>query len=304
MEKKFKIKNKTWFLLVTLVPAFGFYCLFTLSPNLLSIYYSFLEWDGITEKIFVGLENYRIMLTDPYVIRGIKNSLLIMVITMSITMALAILLAFAITNTKFRENNFYRALFYFPNVIPMVMTALLWSFIYDGDMGLLNGVLELFNSDLAGKYWLADKSVALYCIMVPMIWCNVGFHMIIIINAMTTIPQSLYEVAIIGGASMFQKMRYITLPLIRETLVTCGVFLILGSFNNFEIIMLMTQGGPGGSTSNLAMYMYNLAFAGKNAGVAVKMYGYSSAIGILLMVILMTLRGIFAKLTKGESVEF
>lgn len=289
--------------MITLIPAFTFYSIFTLWPNLLSVYYSLLEWNGVTEAKFVGLKNFVKMCSDRYVQKGLLNSLEILVITVPLTILIGLILAFALTNTKFRENKFYQALFYFPNIMPVVVVALLWSFIYDGDMGMLNGVLGFFTSRFDGNFWLADKSTALICIMIPMIWCNVGYHMVIYINAMMAVPESLYEFAIMEGATMLQKMRYVTLPLIRETLVTSATFLILNAFNSFELILLTTGGGPNGSTNTLSMYMYNVAF-GKQTGIPTRMYGYASAIGMLLMVIMMIIRGIMGQFTKAESVQY
>lgn len=297
-------RRKLGFLLVTLVPAFVFYIIFTLYPNLMSAYYSLLEWNGIADPKFIGLKNFITLLTDDFVWRGLLHNLLIMIVTVPITILLALLLAFALTNTRFRENKFYQALFYMPNIMPILVVALLWSFIYDGDMGLLNGLLHLVTDNFSGKYWLADKSTALICIMIPMIWCNVGFHMIIYINAITAIPDSLYEVATLEGATMRQKMWHVTVPLIRETLITSATFLILNAFGNFEIVMLMTNGGPGGATNTLSLYMYHLAFGGKNEGITSHMYGYSSAVGIVLTILLIIIRFLMEKFSSREAVQY
>ncbi len=305
MKRRKKMESrKICFLLITLGPAFVFYIIFTLWPNLMSAYYSFFEWNGIEKMKFVGLNNFVTLVKDGFVWRGLGYSILIMIIVVPVTMVLALLLAFALTNMKFRENKFYKALFYMPNIMPVMVVALMWSFIYDGNMGLMNGLLGVFTDQFNGKFWLADKSAALICIMIPMIWCNVGFHMIIYMNAITAIPDSLYEVATLSGATMLQKMRYITIPLIRETLITSATFLILNAFGNFEIIMLMTNGGPSGCTNTLSLYMYNLAFGSQNERFSTRMYGYSSAVGMVLTALLIVIRLIMEKLNREESVQY
>lgn len=299
--KKIK-KQKLIFLLVTLVPAFLFYFLFTLWPNILSVYYSVLDWNGVSSPKFVGWKNFVNLASDRYLWIGLKNSIIIFLVMVPATMIIGLLLAFALTNTKSRANTMYQTLFYFPNIIPVVVIALLWSFIFDGDMGLLNGILGLFTSRFDGHFWLAYKSSALICIIVPMIWCNVGFHMIIYINAMKSIPTSLYEVATLEGASLGQKLIYISLPLIRTTLITSATFLILNAFRTFEIIMLMTNGGPSGSTYTLAMYMYVHTFG--STGAATHRYGYASAIGLVLMAVTLGIKIVMDRITKAEEVQY
>lgn len=306
--KRKKIEpRKLGFIIATLIVPFSFYLVFGLWPNAKSLWYSLLKWDGILPSVYVGLDNFRIALKDPYVWTGLKNSLLIMVITVPVNTALSLLLSFAIVDSDFKENKVYKLLFYFPNIIPTVMIAMLWSFVYDGDMGLLNGVLKLIAPASVGKYWLADKNIAIYCLMLPMIWGGVGGALIIYLNAMTAIPTSLYETCQLEGATKFQKLWYVTLPLIKGTIITNVTFGILGAMQTFELIMLMTGGGPSGSTNTVSMYMYNLAFTGNNVaggtGLA-RMYGYAAAVGTILMVVLIGLRFITEKVSKYEAVEY
>lgn len=297
--------RKLGFLFVTLALPFTFFLVFGLYPNLVSLWYSLLQWDGILPQVFVGLNNFKVAMTDPYVWNGLKNSLLIMVCTVPLQMVIALLLSFGIVDSDFKEKNVYKLLFYFPNIIPSVMIAMLWSFVYDGDLGLLNGLLKLINPSEAGKFWLADKDIALYCLMLPMIWGGVGGQLIMYLNAMTAIPSSLYETCQLEGATKLQKLWYVTLPLIKGTLITSGTFCILGAMQTFELIMLMTGGGPSGSTSTVAMYMYNLAFTGSNTGsISSRMYGYASAVGTILMIVLMGTRLILERVSKYEVIEY
>lgn len=305
MKNKKVDKRKMGFLLVTIGPAFVFYCLFTLWPNLMSAYYSLLEWNGVSEPKFVGLNNFVTLLSDDRVWRGLTINVIILFVTVPTVVLVALLLAFALTNTRFRENKFYKVLFFFPNILPIVVVALLWSFIYDGDMGLLNWLLGKFTSRWDGNFWLANKGTALFCVMIPMIWCKVGFNMILYINAMQTIPVSLYEVAALEGATSLQKFRLVIVPLIRENVVVSAVFLMLGAFRDFDLILLTTNGGPGGTTTTLGLYMYSLAFGQSGAGTnTVHLYGYASAVGMLLMAVLVVLKAVMDKFTKAESVQY
>lgn len=304
MKKKID-RRKLGFLLIALAPAFVFYVLFTLWPNILSVYYSLLDWNGISEAKFVGLKNFADLLSDRYLWTGLSVSLTICAVTVPLTMLIGLVLAYALTNTRSKLGTFLQTLFYFPNIIPIVVIALLWSFIFDGDMGLLNALLGIFTSKFEGKYWLAYKSTALLCVMAPIIWCNVGFHMIIYINAMKSIPPSMYEAATLAGASPWQKLRYVTLPLIQTTLLTSATFLILNAFRTFEIILLMTNGGPNGSTSSLAMYMYVQAFGNVGVGgYSVRRYGYAAAVGMVLMLVTLAVKFVMDRCVKREDVQY
>jgi len=212
------------------------------------------------------------------------------------------MLAYLIANKNYAENKLYRILFFFPNIIPVVLLALLWAFIYDGDIGLLNQILKIFGIDVGGKYWLADPKLAIWALMIPLIWSGVGFSVIIYINAMAAIPKSLYETATLEGATHFQKLRMITFPLISGAVKVTYIFLILSAFKNFDVIMLMTDGGPANATETVGLYIYHMAFGATLRGT--KHFGYSSALGMILCIFFVVFKLVLEKVFKDPEVQY
>lgn len=295
-----KASTQKWmFLALAIVPPFGGYLLFTLFPNLLSVYYALLDWDGLTEAEFVGLRNLTAALQDEYVWRALGHNVLFMVTVPVLVVLISLILAYLVTNKSYRENGFLKLLFFFPNVLSIVVVALLWAFIYDGTYGLLNGALRQIGIDIGNFYWLGSEKTAIWALIPPWVWGGVGLYVIIFVNAMTAIPKSLYESAIIEGAGHMTRLFRITLPLIMPVVRVSALFLVVGSLKTFELILIMTNGGPSGSTDVIGLYIFNLAFGKEYIN-----YGYASAVGMVLFVILVAAKLLTDKLFPNRGVEY
>ncbi len=293
--------QKAIFLFIVVAPAFAAYVLFTLYPNALSIYYSFLDWDGIGAKTFIGWDNYIRLFEDPFILRALKHNLILLVTVIPLTLMISLILADLLVNRAFAENSFYKVLYFFPNVLSLVVIALVWSFIYDGTFGLLNGLLRVFG--LGGEHnWLGSKSTALLSMIPLYVWCYVGFYVVIFMNAMQGIPKSLYESAILDGITHMQRFTKITLPLLSGVIRVGTIFLMLSVIKGFEYMFIMTKGGPGGSTDVISLYMFNLAFGGLNLGQHI--YGYASTIGMMIFVLLVGLKLVVDKFFAKDSIEY
>jgi len=293
-------KTQKWiFLTIAIVPPFGGYLVFTLFPNLLSVYYSLLDWDGFTDATFVGLSNFVTAFQDKYVWRALTHNLWFMLTVPFLVVFISLILAYLITNKSYRENGFLKVLFFFPNVLSTIVVALLWAFIYDGTYGLLNGLLGLFGIDTGNFYWLGNERTALAAIIPAWVWSGVGLYVIIFANAMLAIPKSLYEAAILEGAGHMDRLFRITMPLVMPVVRVGILFLVVGTLKSFEIILILTNGGPFGSTDVIGLYMFNLAF-----GDEYRNYGYASAVGMILFVILVSAKLITDKLFPNKGVEF
>jgi len=310
ISKAFRHRKKTdkqtlTFVLMTITPAFAGYLIFALFPNVLSAYYSLLEWDGISKPKFIGFNNYIQMFKDRFVYNALSHNLILMIFVPAATVLIAVFAADLLITRSFRENAFYKVLFFFPNVLSSVIIALLWSFIYDGSFGLLNAALKVIGIDVGRMYWLGDERFALVCVMIPMIWSAVGFYLIIFMNAMSTIPKSLYEAAVLDGISNIRRLFQITLPLISGVICVAAIFLFLGMLKGFELIMIMTAGGPAGATDVISMYMFSYAFGGVYSGGARgSNYGYASTIGMFLFVVLLIVKLAIDRFFKNKPVEF
>ncbi|MFD0714471.1 carbohydrate ABC transporter permease [Paenibacillus sp. GCM10027626] len=291
--------QKRLFILLATTPAFGGYILFTLYPNLLSVYYSLLSWDGITEPIFVGLDNFKQIFYDHYVWRALWHNLLFMFTIPPLTIFISLVLAYLLANKSYRLGSIYKVLFFFPNVLSTVVISILWAFIYDGSFGLLNAGLRLIGIDVGKWYWLGEKGTALWAIIPPSVWGGVGFYFVIFLNAMSTIPKSLYESAVLEGANHIDRLFRITIPLLMPIIRISAIFLMLGIFKGFENVLILTNGGPSGSTEVIGLYMFNIAFGDNTHN-----YGYASAIGMLLFVILVLAKLAIDKFTANREAEY
>ncbi|MEF3310931.1 sugar ABC transporter permease [Paenibacillus sp. GYB004] len=291
--------QKTMFLILAIVPTFGGYLLFGLYPNLMSVYYSLLDWNGINEPKFIGLQNFVSMFQDKYVWRALLHNLFYMATVPLLVISISVFLAYLLTNKKYKGTPFLKVLFFFPNVLPTVVVALIWAFVYDGSFGMLNELLKLIGIDMNGFYWLGDTRTALAAIVPPYVWAGVGLYVIIFINAMTTVPKSLYESAVLEGAGSMTRLFRITLPLMAPIIRVSAIFLVLGAIKSVDMVLIMTRGGPSGSTDVIGLYMFNMAF-----GEDVRNYGYASAIGMFLFVILVSAKLAIDKLLPNRSYEY
>jgi N-acetylglucosamine transport system permease protein len=302
---KSKLENykfqKSLFVFLAVAPAFMGYLIFTLYPNAMSIYYSLLKWDGISVPEFIGLKNYVTMISDRYVWRALAHNLILMVAVPPLTIIIALALSYVLSFRAFKGASFYKILYYMPNVLSSVVIAILWSFIYDGGFGLINAVLKLIGIDLGNYYWLGHKNTALLCMVAPSVWSGVGLYVVVFTNAMCSIPKSLHESAILDGASHFTRFSKITVPLISGVTRISTLFILVGSLKGFETIMVLTNGGPEGATDVIGLYMFNLAFGAEQS---IHLYGYASAIGMFLFVILVGVRIVIDKFYAKETVEF
>jgi len=295
-----KANTQKWiFLFVAIVPPFGGYLLFTLFPNILSVYYALLDWDGLTDATFVGLSNFITAFQDKYVWRALTHNLIFMITVPLFVIIISLLLAYLITNKTYKENKFLKVLFFFPNVLSTVVVALLWAFIYDGSYGLLNGLLKFVGINIGNFYWLGNEGTALMSIIPAWVWGGVGLYVIIFANAMLAIPKSLYEAAILEGAGHMRRLFMITMPLVTPIIRVSALFLVVGTMKGFEIILIMTNGGPYGSTDVIGLYMFNLAF-----GEEYRNYGYASAVGMILFVILITAKLLIDKFVPNKGYEY
>lgn len=291
--------QKYIFLALAIIPPFGGYLLFTLFPNILSVYYSMLDWDGLTDSTFVGFSNFITAFQDQYVWRALTHNLIFMVTVPLFVVLISLLLAYLITHKSYRENGFLKVLFFFPNVLSTVVVALLFAFVYDGTYGLLNAMLKLIGIDMGNFYWLGSDKTALAAIIPAWVWGGVGLYVIIFANAMLAIPKSLYEAAILEGAGHMTRLFRITIPLVSPIIRVSALFLVVGTMKGFEIILIMTNGGPYGATDVIGLYMFNLAF-----GEEYRNFGYASAVGMILFVILVTAKLLMDKFLPNRGYEY
>ena len=278
----FVLPGLVWFVLIAIIPIFQ------------SFGYSFLKWDGISRPEFVGLKNYIRIFSDGVFYKAVLNSLLLafasVFLQLPFSMALALVLAKGV-----KGENAYRTIFFIPVIISSMIIAQMWMKVYHPEYGLLNTFLR--NAGLEGwqKQWLADGRWALIAVFVPMIWQYIGYHMLLFYSAAKGTSPDIKEAAKVDGASEFQIAVKIIIPMIVPMIKASVLFAIIGSLKSFDLIYILTRGGPLHATEVPTMLMYTEIFTSNR-------YGYASAMALLIiaecLIFTLLVQTIFGKVSK------
>ena len=288
-------REKNLFILVCLLPALILFFTFLIYPTIQVFRMSMFKWGGFSNnQQFVGLDNFKILWQDENFFRTIQNTILLIVVVTLFTVVLAVLFAAILSTEKIRGNNFFRIIFYIPNILSIVVIAGIFAAIYDPKAGLLNGVLpEAWN-----KLWLGDQSIVIYSLAFALIWQAIGYYMVMYMAGMANIPASLYEAADLDGAGKIGKFFNVTLPLIWNSIRTTLTFFIISTINlSFLLVQILTDGGPDGSTEVFLSYMFKQAYTNSS-------YGYGMAIGVVVFIFSFGLSGIVSHITKRDILEY
>ncbi|MBC7624819.1 MAG: sugar ABC transporter permease [Aeromicrobium sp.] len=259
-----------------LVPACVVLATFVLYPALKAVYLSFTNFNMIREAEFVGFANYINVWRDPFFWAALKNTLLYMVIVVPVLVVAPIFLA-ALVNKHIPGIAFIRAAIYLPVITSLVISGLIWKWVYE-EQGILNYVLLASGITTDPVAFLTDPANALFSVMAVTIWSGMGYYMVIYLAGLQSIPRHLYEVAEVEGVSAWQQMIHITIPLLRPSIAVVTVMSSIAAMKVFEEVYVMTQGGPMDSTKTLVYYLYESAFSEFEMG-------YASAIGVVLFVL-------------------
>lgn len=238
---------------------------FAVIPLLMSFGISFHSWDGIASSMkFVGIDNYIDQITDPNFRKALMNTLIYSVMFIPLDLILALLLAIAVQ--KIKGKSFYRLFYFMPVVTGSVSVGVIWTWIMNGDFGLLNNLLAAVG--IEGPNWLADPKIVLFSIVIVSVWWNVGYNMVLLLAGLQNIPQVYYEAAEIDGANKWNAFRHITLPMLSPTLFFVLIMTIISSFQVFDQAFVMTQGGPMKASYTLVYHIYQSAFVEFKMGSA------------------------------------
>ena len=259
-----------------LLPAFIIFSSVVIAPTIYSFYLSFFSWNGIGEKTFVALDNYlNLFFYFFFFLTALKNNFVWILLTIVFTVSLSLMLA-VVLNRSFKGRVVYRAIFYVPYMLSWVVVGVIWKWMYNPNMGFINEFLEMIGLESLKVSWLSEPKIALYCVYFAALWQGVGQPMILFLSGLQTIPTDILEAATIDGASRVKAFFYITIPMLKETFVVVFATLIIAAMKLYDIIKVMTGGGPGNATETLATYMYSQTFMynnfGKGSAVASTMF--------------------------------
>ena len=265
-----------------------------LLPVIQAIYFSFYKWNGLGPmQDFIGLDNYRRLLNDGVFLRALSNNLVIVVLSAVVQLPLALALALLIRQ-NLRGRTVFRVIFFLPYVLSEVVSGVIWTFIYNPQTGLLNAVLKAVIPGFQPQGWLGEPKLVLLALFVVISWKYFGLHLILYMAGLQNIPAELEEAALIDGASGGQVLRHVTIPLLAPT-VRLTIFLsVLGALQIFDLVWVMTTGGPVNASETMATYLYKFGFQRFALG-------YGSAIAVMLFVICFGFSVIYQRLVMRRD---
>ncbi|WP_101842109.1 carbohydrate ABC transporter permease [Halobacillus sp. Marseille-P3879] len=292
-------KQKYTFLAFCLVPTFIMFSIFTLYPLFSGLYYSFFEWSGASQdKTFIGFDNYIKLFNDSIIPRTIYHDYFLVATKVVGIMVLALFFAVALTQLKIKEAPFYRIVFFFPNIMSVVVIGILWAFIYNPSMGLVNSGLEAIGLETWTRAWLGNEDWALASLVLPSVWAGIGLFMLMLMGGIANVSKSYYEAAEIDGANEWQQFWKVTLPLVWPQIKISILYIVITTLNgSFIIVQIMTGGGPNNSTHVMGSYLYQQAFRQYD-------FGYGATIGVMILIISLVTVLILQFLMRRERVEY
>ena len=251
---------------------------FVLAPCVWAIALSFYKSDGINPAIFTGFRNYGKMLDDPVVWISFRNTFYYVAGTVPVSIILSFYIAIILNEKWFKGRSVMRTVYFLPVVVAMVAVAFVWQWLYNPSFGIINRLLQLLG--LPPQIWLGDPCLAMPCIILVSVWKGLGFFVIIYLAGLQGIPSMYYEAASLDGASRWQQIRHVTRPLLFPTTCFLTIMGVIGGFQVFEQVYVMTRGGPVNATRVVLYYLWEKGFDSLELG-------YASAIAVLLFVVVL-----------------
>lgn len=277
-----------------IAPNFIGFAIFTFGPIIFALFLSFFEWDGSNPMEYIGLDNFIRMWKDTRVRTAFINTILYALGSVPLTLVCSLGLA-VVLNQKIKGRNFFRTISFFPYVASLVAVAAVWNMIFSPTNGPINEILRALGVADPPR-WAADKDWAMITVIFFSVWKQMGYYMVIFLAGLQGISEELYEAAELDGANTWQKFRNVTIPQLQPITFFVLMMLTINSFKVYDIIYMITQGGPGTSTLVLVYEIYNTAFRNWDLG-------YSSAISILLFLLVLVVTVLQVRGQRGFAKE-
>jgi raffinose/stachyose/melibiose transport system permease protein len=275
-----------------LAPAFILFLVFMVYPIFRSVYFSLFDWNGLGPAVdFVGIGNFKQILSDKVFMRAVGDCFLIVVLSLVTQLPLALALAIMV-GRDLPGRAFFRAVFFMPYVISEVITAIIWAGLFNADpsRGLINALLILIPG-VQPQGFLSDIHQVMMCVFIVLTWKYFGLHMLLYMAGLQNIPKEIEEAALIDGANRWQMFQNVTIPLLSGTIRTTIYLSVLGSLTQFNLVWIMTRGGPVNASEFMATYMYRFAFVRF-------MLGYGSAVALVMLLICLAFSVAFLRLAR------
>ncbi|MEO8107606.1 MAG: sugar ABC transporter permease [Actinomycetes bacterium] len=284
------------------------YAVFVIGPFVQAFYYSMTDWTGVSPEFhFIGLQNFRQLMSDSLFLRALRNNGVLLVVLPPAVILPALFFAFLLNVggrgsgagvRGVRGSGFYKLAFFLPQVLSVPVIAVIWAVILDPTpTGLVNSVL--LRIGLGSSTWLADPNLALYCVLWVLVWGSIGFYLVLFNAAMSAIPRDIFEAALLDGAGSVTTFFHVTMPLLWDTIQTSWVYLAILALDVYALVAVMTA-GPGGPNDSTQVISLQIAQNGFQFGRA----GYASAIGVVLFFFTLIIAAIMLRATRRERIEY
>lgn len=284
-KKKYKIG--------LMIPTLLVYCIFIILPIGITVRYSFTKYSGIGKAKFNGISNYVRLFHDEVFWISLKNTMIMFVLAFTLLLVLSFLLALLL-NSKLKASDFSKAMIFSPAIIAPIIVGIIWVYILDPNIGIINNLLDAIGASALKQKWIGGDTLSPYSIAIIYFWQQLGYLVTIFIAGLKMVPEDVMEAAKIDGASAVQKVRYVTIPMMRTTISTVAVLIITGVFKIFEIVQQTTGGGPNHLSETLVTYSYSMTFASSD-------YGYGMTIAIVTFILSLIITGIYSILTREKE---
>lgn len=299
LKKSLKKRNRQRLMIIALflIPALCFIIYALYVPFVWNGVLSFQEWNGFKEPTWVGLQNYGQFFSDPVALKSLGNSVFLAVVSTLGAIVIGLALAALLYQVKRKEGALYRLIIFLPVMLPAAIVGLLFTFIFNPEMGLLNSLLRLLGMGDFAKAWLEDKDTVMWCIAFVNVWKMSGLTMMLTFASMQMLPASIFESSRLDGATYGKQFFHLILPLIKPTILLSAVYSLAVNFKSYDTVFVMTGGGPGTTSYVTPINMVKTAFKFGE-------FGYSAAMGIALTAVVILIVVIIRKIFKGEVYEY
>ncbi len=287
-----RFRYAEWSSLFFIAPAILLFSIFVVYPIFQTIWLSFWKWDRISPGVWVGLDNYKKVLSNPEIYSAFSHSLVFVLFYSLIPIAVGLLITLLLLRIKIRGESFFRAILFLPQIISTVVVAISWRWIYAAD-GPINSLLTKFGAEKITTAWLGNFDTSLIAVGIIGTWINYGLAMILFLSGAQRISQDLLDADRIDGANMRQEFRYILIPSIKGEISIVLIITLTFALRNFDIVWNATQGGPGNSTNVPSLFIYKSAFVNRYVGEA-------AATSFLLAIVILAVTGLLL-LARKES---
>lgn len=276
-----------------MLPTLLVYSIFIILPIIIAVRYSFTKYSGIGKPQFVGIKNYARLFHDKVFWISFKNTMVMFVLAFILLLSLSFLIALLL-NQRLRAVDFSKALIFSPAIIAPIIVGIIWVYILDPNIGIINNILDAIGEEGLKHKWIGGETLSPYSVAIIYFWQQLGYLVTIFIAGLKMIPGDVLEAVKIDGASAVQEIRYVIIPMMRTTISTVAVLIITGVFKIFEIVQQTTGGGPNHLSETLVTYSYSMAFSSSD-------YGYGMSLATVTFLLSLLITGIYSALTKERE---